>query len=219
MICSKCKNDKQEDQFCKDKYTPTGRSVYCKCCRRDYYLKDRQSNPEKYKERASEARGKNNEYFKRYNQERRRKNKERNSFGICREGSKYCASCKSKVPKTRFGKCVSQKDGLQVYCYDCVAIIKHNRRQDLRDNKFSVVEWKQKIAFYLSCCVYCGKFQENPVIEHFVPFSKGGSSNIRNLVPACKFCNSKKNNKDPYQWISETFGSDHWILNIGIKNG
>jgi DNA-directed RNA polymerase subunit RPC12/RpoP len=43
-------------------------------------------------------------------------------------------------------------------------------------------------------CRYCGKKvnKNNRVIDHIVPWSKGGRNNEENLVVACKECNSEK---------------------------
>lgn len=54
-------------------------------------------------------------------------------------------------------------------------------------------------------CVYCSveltpfNFQ----VDHVVPVSKGGKSNVENLVGCCRGCNAKKRNKDVEQFRSE----------------
>ena len=57
-------------------------------------------------------------------------------------------------------------------------------------------------------CFYCGVIlfngedgNRNPAkytIDHIVPYSKGGTADISNLVPCCRRCNSKKGNK---KWL------------------
>jgi 5-methylcytosine-specific restriction endonuclease McrA len=45
-------------------------------------------------------------------------------------------------------------------------------------------------------CQYCGK-ESDLSLDHLVPRSKGGKSNWRNLVTACKTCNSLKGDETP----------------------
>ncbi len=47
-------------------------------------------------------------------------------------------------------------------------------------------------------CFYCDLIPIEPITkDHFIPISKGGSSRSCNVVPACKFCNSLKDNRFP----------------------
>lgn len=43
-------------------------------------------------------------------------------------------------------------------------------------------------------CKMCGN-HDNLVIDHKIPFSKGGTTELKNLQTLCKSCNSKKGNK------------------------
>ncbi|MDR0509756.1 MAG: HNH endonuclease [Rikenellaceae bacterium] len=43
-------------------------------------------------------------------------------------------------------------------------------------------------------CVYCGSIQ-NIHIDHIIPFSKGGATNVENLQLLCQKCNLEKSNK------------------------
>ena len=45
-------------------------------------------------------------------------------------------------------------------------------------------------------CQYCGK-ESDLSLDHLVPRSKGGKTNWRNLVTACKTCNSLKGDETP----------------------
>ena len=46
-------------------------------------------------------------------------------------------------------------------------------------------------------CAHCGCELDysNHSIDHFIPRSYGGDNDLRNLVPLCRCCNSKKSNK------------------------
>lgn len=43
-------------------------------------------------------------------------------------------------------------------------------------------------------CVYCGS-TENIHLDHIIPFSKGGATNVENLQLLCQKCNLEKSNK------------------------
>ena len=45
-------------------------------------------------------------------------------------------------------------------------------------------------------CQYCGS-KDNLTIDHVVPRSKGGGTNWKNLITACKNCNAKKGDSTP----------------------
>ena len=43
-------------------------------------------------------------------------------------------------------------------------------------------------------CKICGS-KESLVLDHIIPFSKGGTTELKNLQTLCKSCNSKKGSK------------------------
>jgi hypothetical protein len=49
-------------------------------------------------------------------------------------------------------------------------------------------------------CAYCNKILENATQDHFIAMSKGGEYTKNNIVPACKSCNSSKNDLDFFEW-------------------
>jgi 5-methylcytosine-specific restriction endonuclease McrA len=69
-------------------------------------------------------------------------------------------------------------------------ILQKERRkaQELRKSQW----WKQRIG--PGICHYCQeKFsKEQLTMDHIMPLSRGGKTSKRNVVPACKPCNTKK---------------------------
>jgi 5-methylcytosine-specific restriction endonuclease McrA len=55
-----------------------------------------------------------------------------------------------------------------------------------------------RMALFGNCCAYCGgEFQ---TVDHVIPLSRGGTCWPANLRPACRRCNSKKNDSDWRKW-------------------
>jgi 5-methylcytosine-specific restriction endonuclease McrA len=54
-------------------------------------------------------------------------------------------------------------------------------------------------SVYAQSCLYC----EGPAeaADHFNPITRGGLNCRENIVPACKSCNSSKNNRDPIEFL------------------
>lgn len=47
-------------------------------------------------------------------------------------------------------------------------------------------------------CHYCGDHANE--VDHIVPVARGGATRLRNLVPACKSCNSSKRDRLLKEW-------------------
>lgn len=46
-------------------------------------------------------------------------------------------------------------------------------------------------------CRYCGVSPDQPHFDHVIPFSRGGKTELSNLVLSCRSCNSRKAAKTP----------------------
>jgi 5-methylcytosine-specific restriction endonuclease McrA len=77
----------------------------------------------------------------------------------------------------------------------------YNRRRALKRNApvndFTAAQWAAMKAHYKFRCVYCGRKQKLLTMDHIQPLSQGGSHTLRNIVPACRPCNSRKNAGPP----------------------
>jgi 5-methylcytosine-specific restriction endonuclease McrA len=80
-------------------------------------------------------------------------------------------------------------------------------RADLRTG-----EWKRKREYVLQrdgrvCAMNCGR--EADTVDHIEPVSKGGTSDLGNLVAMCRTCNSRKGDRlmPPRQdWANSRWG-------------
>jgi 5-methylcytosine-specific restriction endonuclease McrA len=136
-------------------------------------------------------------------------------------GVKYCPSCESVLPLSSFYKlksglttgfckvcekersCASKREA---YSKDPDAKYKerirtHNRRCAKRANTYTVAEWFKTLEVFNNQCAYCGS-DYNLTMDHVVPIIEGGTNTFRNIVPACKSCNSQKNSTDVVQWYT-----------------
>ena len=69
-------------------------------------------------------------------------------------------------------------------------------------NTLTAEEWINILKEYKFKCAYCGKeftLFDRETRDHIIPLSKGGNNIKENIVPACRSCNSKKNNKLVYE--------------------
>ncbi|MEO0538776.1 MAG: HNH endonuclease [Cyanobacteria bacterium P01_A01_bin.123] len=86
----------------------------------------------------------------------------------------------------------------------CLAKSNHQRRCKKLNQHFStysIDEMMVRYAEFKDQCAYCGNISAIG-IDHFIPFTLGGSDVIGNIIPCCEWCNSSKCNSDPFEWYS-----------------
>jgi 5-methylcytosine-specific restriction endonuclease McrA len=62
-------------------------------------------------------------------------------------------------------------------------------------NKEKRAAWVAILEFFNHTCAYCLRADVLMTMDHVVPISKGGEHTAENIVPACRPCNSEKNNR------------------------
>ena len=75
---------------------------------------------------------------------------------------------------------------------------KTHRRRTLKTaagGNYTAAEWNSLAEHYGGKCLCCGRTDVKLTADHVVPVSKGGTSNIDNIQPLCKSCNSRKRDK------------------------
>ncbi len=78
---------------------------------------------------------------------------------------------------------------------------RRRERESLTEINFSEEEWLFCLEFFESKCAYCGVYDDNLTLDHFVPVAQLGSFTSDNVVPACSSCNSSKRDSDFFEWF------------------
>jgi hypothetical protein len=76
---------------------------------------------------------------------------------------------------------------------DKLKALNHTRRTRVTKagGSFTGAEWRQLCAQYDNRCLKCGK-EGKLTADHVIPVVMGGTSDISNIQPLCKSCNSSK---------------------------
>ena len=89
--------------------------------------------------------------------------------------------------------------------------IKSQRRRSLLSKlpaTLTLEQWQQIKVDFNNKCAYCGmteeehrkRFNEQIHQEHFIPLFKSGEYTHNNIIPACRSCNSSKQDTDFFEW-------------------
>lgn len=80
---------------------------------------------------------------------------------------------------------------------EILKISAHRRRANIKGNggSFTVDEWIALKIRYYNQCLCCGGTDLELEVDHVVPLTKQGTSNIDNIQPLCRSCNASKSNK------------------------
>lgn len=138
---------------------------------KEYGKRYYQKNYEKYKESGEKRYKDNPEYLKKW--------RESNSEKVKKYIRNYL--------KTEKGKASAQRGKF-----------KRQAKERKTINTLTSQEWLDILEAYNYRCAYCDiEFDcENlPERDHVIPISKGGDNIKENVIPACRSCNAKKNNK------------------------
>jgi 5-methylcytosine-specific restriction endonuclease McrA len=130
-----------------------------------------------------------------------------------------CEDCGRELPLSEFPKNGKHKDGSTRYRPDCKICygLKRNKSTKKRHTKFlnndknrtgvepklSLMDWAAALAYFGGKCMYCGKPASRRgqlTKEHIIPVSHGGHTEKTNIGPACRACNTSKNNNDMETW-------------------
>jgi hypothetical protein len=103
-----------------------------------------------------------------------------------------------------------------------------NRRAHGGTTKYHGAKWirpAKRLAIYVRdglACVYCGHGVEDGALlslDHVVPFVHGGSHEASNLLTSCRSCNSRRGDRDFYEWtaaVAAFRGEDAQAFNVKL---
>jgi len=216
-LCPKCGERLPVGAFGKCRSRLDGLTVYCKACKNAYtrgrYNSDadlRESISKQRKERIVSDPGyrerknkRETEYYAQRKTElgfmegRRRRHKEwvanhpeaakhRNRMhdARLRDDPKLRAR-RNERRRKRYAIDPKFKSSLQNHCARYRAVKRGN------GGTYSLDDWRDMCDLAGGRCLMCGK--DAPLtVDHVLPVSKGGRSNIANLQPLCQSCNAKK---------------------------
>ncbi len=78
---------------------------------------------------------------------------------------------------------------------DALRFLVDQRRRAYKTSNFTFDDWATTLEVFGHCCAYCLRGDVKLTMDHVIPISKGGEHTADNVVPACKPCNSKKNDR------------------------
>lgn len=82
----------------------------------------------------------------------------------------------------------------------------------------TLAERRAKFDLLGNLCLYCGE-PKKLTVDHKVSLKRGGTDNIRNVVPACRTCNSRKNVRTAREYIRHRRTNHQRMGGIGTKDG
>jgi len=78
---------------------------------------------------------------------------------------------------------------------DILRKLSHQRTELYGKSNFSFEKWLEILDRFNHRCAYCSRLDVKLTMDHVIPVSRGGKHEAENVVPACRSCNSRKNNR------------------------
>ncbi len=217
--CNKCGRDfPATNEFFYSKTNNNGIQGTCKNCYKENRKQYRENNKDKISERQREYYENNKEKELERKNEYRKANHEK----VLKSKKKYREANKAKIAECDKKHYEANRDKILAYCEANKERTREVRKKYLEKNKdkhaideqrrrakkrklsatLTSKQWNIIKQHFDNRCAYCGK--EVPLAqEHFMPLSKGGHFTLDNIIPACKSCNSSKQDKLFLEWYSK----------------
>jgi hypothetical protein len=193
--CKECRKNEEpkEVKLARNREWKKNNQEQVKANRRKYYLEIEQDT---HNERCKAYRDKNRDKLRIQANEKYHNNKDKISIQRSIIYFKNAEQCRERQKQWRINNPERSKE---------IDIKKHHKRRALMKNvahEYDEKQWSDCLKHFEMECAYCGE-PKQLAQEHFVPVSKGGEYTINNIVPSCINCNSRKNDKNFFEWYSK----------------
>lgn len=130
-----------------------------------------------------------------------------------------CTCCGAQKPESEFYR-ESYTDKRTNQCKQCINIKRRVQRDRAKHGKFiskekirgmevpdyTLDDWRDAMLHFGAACAFCGKPEgrskkDKLDRDHVIAISKGGKTERRNIVPACRKCNRGRGNRDWKAWF------------------
>lgn len=185
--CGKCKLEKDENDFHKNKAKTDGCATECKDCKKRLDIKYREENRDYYLNYLRSYREENKNELDAKKKVYISQNKEKHQTRIHKWYLKNQDSIKARVS-------LYKKEHPEQY-----QMYNNRRAASKKTDIVDIFTHQDIINKYGNKCFYCpGSFDH---IDHYMPLSKGGMHTLENVRPSCVECNLTKSNKLPEEFI------------------
>jgi 5-methylcytosine-specific restriction endonuclease McrA len=204
--CSKCGLLKPITDFHKKTKQKSGLNPSCKACVKINTARYYAENADAVKARVREREERLSPELKRA---RKREGYQRNKEAARARSRHWMAMNQEKrraIVAKSAAKCKSHRTGYakELYWRDVERSRQKVRYQQAVRRAAGAIslEWWQAIFDFIETgiCLYCGNHGRKLTMDHWMPVSLGGKTEVGNLIPCCQPCNSRKGGKHPDDW-------------------
>jgi len=187
-ICYTCKTEKPKAAFHRHGQKADGLDPSCKDCARTKRHAAERALPSHVKE---EKAARKKRYDAKYNAENRAK-KAAQSRDYYEKNKEHYKQTVKKWAEKNPDKVKSIKQSYK------------HRRRTIEKAGMTGKELHTWMAAQENTCFWCGiDCEDEPIVDHYFPLSKGGKHEAENLVIACRPCNARKAAKLPADFAKE----------------
>lgn len=172
--CPKCERRRGVQEFSKDDCKADGRQTYCRDCQKKIRAGRRVQDQAKQREWRAANRDAARAACRRYYHSHRDQRLKTMSRWQRKNGNMVAAVYRWRERNPEGFRAIEQR---------------RRCRLAKAEGSFTAEEWKAKKILFGNRCAYCRK-RKPLTVHHVRPISRGGSNFAKNIVPACRACNS-----------------------------